>query len=75
MRREESKRGSICVYGRGEQSIELGDQGCVASVGRTECEIQFAGLLEFASKEEDRFWCWGGSGDRELDVLSKLLGT
>lgn len=54
---EECKRGTICGCARGEQGIELGNEGRVSSVCRTEREVQFAGFLEFAPKEEDRLWC------------------
>lgn len=31
--------------------------------------VEFAGFLEFAPEEEDRFGCWGGGRGRELEVL------
>ena len=55
--------------GGGEQGVELGDEVCVAGVDGAEREVQFAGLLEFAPELEDGFGCWGGRGERELDVL------
>ena len=72
MRSEESEGGAICGCWRREQSVELGNKGCVPSVRGTEREIQFAGLLEFAPKQEDRFGRWCGGWDRQLDVLSSL---
>ena len=47
---EERERGTICGCRRGEQGIELGNEGCVASVCGTEREVQFAGFLESAPK-------------------------
>lgn len=51
---------TICSLRRGEQVIELGNESCVAGVCRTEREVQFAGLLEFAPKYEYGLGCWGG---------------
>lgn len=39
-------------------------------MGRTEREVQLAGLLQFAPEQEDRLGSRGGRWDRELDVLS-----
>ena len=63
---------TICSCGRREQGIELGNEACVAGVYRTEREVQFAGLLEFAPEQEDGLGCWGGRWDREFDVLSRV---
>ena len=38
----------------------MGNERCVPGVCRTEREVQLAGLLEFAPKEEDGFRRWGG---------------
>ena len=70
---QEREGGSVrrrCGRRRGEQGVELRDEGCVAGVRGAEGEVQFAGLLEFAPEEEDGFGGWGGLWDWELDVLS-----
>lgn len=72
---EERERGTLRGCGRRDQGVELGNEGCVPGVRRTEREVQFAGLLESAPKEEDGFRGWGGRGDRELDVLWKVSAT
>lgn len=45
--------------GRGEESGEMGYEGCIAVVGASESEVEFAGFLEFAPEKEDGFWGWG----------------
>ena len=55
--------------GRGEEGGEVGYQSCVAVVGASEGEVEFAGFLEFAPEEEDGFGGWGCGGEREFEIL------
>ena len=48
VRCEERERGTIRGRGRRQQCIEIGHEGCVAGMDRTEREVQLAGLLELA---------------------------
>ena len=52
-----------------EESGEVGYEGCIAVVGASECEVEFAGFLKFAPEKEDGFGGWGCSGEREFEVL------
>ena len=55
--------------GRGEESGEVGYEGCVAVVGASEGEVEFAGFLELAPEEKDGFGGWGCWREREFEVL------
>ena len=47
----------------------MGYEGCIAVVGASEGEVEFAVFLEFAPEEEDGFGGRGCWGEREFEVL------
>ncbi len=55
--------------GREEESGEVGYEGCIAVVGASEGEVEFAGFLKFTPEKEDGFGGWCCWGERELEVL------